>query len=234
MLSVRCARAFSTSLSSAARLRLRAVVQPHPLRIAIPPAGASAIVQALRLHAKAQPLALAEPSAPSAPEADERTGEGTQTDLTGETAVVPAEPPTPPPATLRDALRYLLTLIDVRLLVAGAALMLANVVLSISAPARIAVLMSSAMRGTITRAALGRFFALANLQALCKFGSAYCLLSVGRRVKQTLKQQVYAALLAQARCRRDLAEMRRPDAPPRRPRQTMTIVAALAGAELLR
>ena len=209
MLRGRCARAFSTSTSSAARLRLRAVVQPHPLRIALPPAGASAIVQALRLHAKAQPLALAEPRAQSTPEADERTGDGMQTDLTGETAIIPAEPPIPPPTTLRDALRYLLTLIDVRLLVAGAALMLANVVLSISAPARVAVLMSSAMRGTVTRAAFGRFFALANLQALCKFGSAYCLLAVGRRVKQTLKQQVYAALLAQARSRLDVTEMRR-------------------------
>ena len=100
-------------------------------------------------------------------------------------------------ARLGSALWYIWSLVDGGLLLLGCTLTLASVAMQVLVPIKSAALLKAATEGRLTVGAVLGVLAAANAQALLAVGGSALLLSAGDRLKRSLRESLFAAILAQ-------------------------------------
>lgn len=94
-------------------------------------------------------------------------------------------------------LRFLLPLLDLGLLLAGALCTLGAVAIAVSLPARSAVLIKAASSGALTLRGVASVLGAVQLQATLRVLASLFLITAGDRTKRRLKRELFRAVLAQ-------------------------------------
>ena len=94
-------------------------------------------------------------------------------------------------------LRFLLPLLDLGLLLAGAICTLGAVAIAVSLPARSAVLIKAASSGALTIRGVASVLGAVQLQATLRVLASLFLITAGDRTKRRLKRELFRAVLAQ-------------------------------------
>ena len=94
-------------------------------------------------------------------------------------------------------LRFLLPLLDLGLLLAGAFCTLGAVAIAVSLPARSAVLIKAASSGALTIRGVASVLGAVQLQATLRVLASLFLITAGDRTKRRLKRELFRAVLAQ-------------------------------------
>ena len=94
-------------------------------------------------------------------------------------------------------LRFLLPLLDLGLLLAGAVCTLGAVAIAVSLPARSAVLIKAASSGALTVRGVASVLGAVQLQATLRVLASLFLITAGDRTKRRLKRELFRAVLAQ-------------------------------------
>ena len=114
----------------------------------------------------------------------------------------PASEPTaaePKAAAVEEGgwLRFLLPLLDLGLLLAGALCTLGAVAVAVSLPGRSALLLKAASSGALTLRGVGSVLGAVQLQATLRVLASLFLITAGDRTKRRLKHELFRAVLAQ-------------------------------------
>ena len=134
-----------------------------------------------------------------------------------------AEEPEAQPADENSWLRFLLPLLDLGLLLAGALCTLGAVAVAVSIPARSAALLKAASSGALTLRGIFSVLGAVQLQATLRVLASLFLITAGDRTKRRLKHDLFRSVLAQApppshpRHRRRLLSATLACSPPRHP-----------------
>ena len=94
-------------------------------------------------------------------------------------------------------LRFLLPLLDLGLLLAGALCTLGAVAIAVSLPARSALLIKAASSGALTLRGVASVLGAVQLQATLRVLASLFLITAGDRTKRRLKHELFRAVLAQ-------------------------------------
>ena len=159
-----------------------------------PPSSFALLSSSARLQSQTTVYEPASGPAGATPGGSEQPGEPASQESQGPTAAAKAK------AVATDEggwLRFLLPLLDLGLLLAGALCTLGAVAIAVSLPARSALLIKAASSGALTLRGVVSVLGAVQLQATLRVLASLFLITAGDRTKRRLKHELFRAVLAQ-------------------------------------